>query len=116
MSSKNWFKFIVILGVCIILIGLLATISDKLLHDVVENVEVSFSVSEQEQFTKTKDLVINIPEPCSEGTVTVVDNDGVEHFQYGGRISIRNDGLDGDPIKIYVYISSEDPAHAEAEQ
>ena len=44
---------------------------------------------------------ITIPEPCRTGTVTVYAQDQVI-YQYGGEISIRNDGQNGEEIEIVV--------------
>lgn len=46
-------------------------------------------------------LEITIPEPCRTGTVTVYAQDQVI-YQYGGEISIRNDGQNGEEIEIVV--------------
>ena len=46
-------------------------------------------------------LEITIPEPCRTGTVTVYAQDQII-YQYGGEISIRNDGKNGEEIEIVV--------------
>ena len=54
-----------------------------------------------EQEEPLEPLEITIPEPCRTGTVTVYAQDQVI-YQYGGEISIRNDGQNGKEIEIVV--------------
>ena len=56
---------------------------------------------EIEQEEPPEPLEITIPEPCRTGTVTVYAQDQVI-YQYGGEISIRNDGQNGEEIEIVV--------------
>lgn len=56
---------------------------------------------EIEQEEPPKPLEITIPEPCRTGTVTVYAQDQII-YQYGGEISIRNDGQNGEEIEIVV--------------
>lgn len=56
---------------------------------------------EIEQEEPPEPLEITIPEPCTTGTVTVYAQDQVI-YQYGGEISIRNDGQNGEEIEIVV--------------
>lgn len=56
---------------------------------------------EIEQEEPPEPLEITIPEPCRIGTVTVYTQDQVI-YQYGGEISIRNDGQNGEEIEIVV--------------
>lgn len=56
---------------------------------------------EIEQEEPPEPLEITIPEPCTTGTVTVYAQDQVI-YQYGGEISIRNDGQNGEKIEIVV--------------
>lgn len=56
---------------------------------------------EIEQEEPPEPLEITIPEPCRIGTVTVYAQDQVI-YQYGGEISIRNDGQNGEEIEIVV--------------
>lgn len=56
---------------------------------------------EIEQEEPPEPLEITIPEPCTTGTVTVYAQDQVI-YQYGGEISIRNDGKNGEEIEIVV--------------
>lgn len=57
--------------------------------------------TEIEQEEPPEPLEITIPEPCRIGTVTVYTQDQVI-YQYGGEISIRNDGQNGEEIEIVV--------------
>ena len=57
--------------------------------------------AEIEQEEPPEPLEITIPEPCRTGTVTVYAQDQVI-YQYGGEISIRNDGQNGEEIEIVV--------------
>lgn len=45
--------------------------------------------------------------PISEGYLTVFDYAGVTHFQYNGEILIENDGKNGQPIQISIYVPEE---------
>ena len=56
-----------------------------------------------QQNTKKKDLVLEIPEPCTYGRIIVYD-EHVETFSYSGEIHIINDGKDGEQIKIIVNV------------
>ena len=49
--------------------------------------------------------------PIPEGYLIVFDYAGVTHFQYEGEIIIENDGSNGEPINIQIYIPAEDPAY-----
>lgn len=49
--------------------------------------------------------------PISEGYLTVFDYAGVTHFQYEGEIIIENDGSNGEPINIQIYVPNEDPTY-----
>lgn len=57
--------------------------------------------NEIEQEEPSESLEITIPEPCRTGTVTVYAQDQII-YQYGGEISIRNDGQNGEEIEIVV--------------
>lgn len=56
---------------------------------------------EIEQEEPPAPLEITIPELCRTGTVTVYAQDQII-YQYGGEISIRNDGQNGEEIEIVV--------------
>lgn len=49
-------------------------------------------------------LVITTPDPATDGTLTVYDEDGGIYYQYFGEIEIRNDGKDGEHIDIVVQL------------
>ncbi len=55
----------------------------------------------QEQPQEAEPINITIPQPCKTGTVTVYAQ-GQVVYQYGGEISIRNDGKNGEEIEIVV--------------
>lgn len=57
--------------------------------------------NEIEQEEPPEPLEITIPELCRTGTVTVYAQDQII-YQYGGEISIRNDGQNGEEIEIVV--------------
>ena len=64
-----------------------------------------YGCAEQPQETEAVEvqpLVIDVPERNDNGTLTVYA-EGVEAFQYKGRIEIANDGRDGNDIEIFVY-------------
>lgn len=69
------------------------------------------AVEDYKQSQEPKDIVINTPNVCTYGYLTVFDYAGVTHFQYGGEIIIENDGSNGEPINIQIYIPNEDPAY-----
>lgn len=56
---------------------------------------------EQEQPQEAEPINITIPQPCKTGTVTVYAQRQVV-YQYGGEISIQNDGKNGEEIEIVV--------------
>ncbi len=48
-----------------------------------------------------RDIVIDIPEPCTRGTIEVYEDEELI-FGYAGEIDIVNDGRDSEPIRIIV--------------
>ena len=56
---------------------------------------------EREELPAPTPLEITPPKPCRTGTVTVYAKDQVV-YQYGGEISIRNDGKNGEEIEIVM--------------
>lgn len=71
---------------------------------VVPTLYLAGTQKEIEQEEPPEPLEITIPEPCRIGTVTVYAQDQVI-YQYGGEISIRNDGQNGEEIEIVVEYS-----------
>lgn len=57
--------------------------------------------SDQERMQEAEPINITIPKPCKTGIVTVYAQ-GQVIYQYGGEISIRNDGKNGEEIEIVV--------------
>lgn len=55
------------------------------------------AIMQQEQ---AEPLVIEIPEPATEGTIRVFDYDGCCIYAYYGKIKIENDGTDGKEIDV----------------
>lgn len=49
-------------------------------------------------------------------TLQLFDYARVTHFQYEGEIIIENDGSNGEPINIQIYIPNEDPSYKIGEQ
>lgn len=49
--------------------------------------------------------------PTSQGYLTVFDYQGVTHFQYEGEIIIENDGSNGEPINIQIYVPPSEPSY-----
>ena len=56
---------------------------------------------------ESDDIVIDVEEPCSEGYLTVFSDEGITYFQYNGEILIENDGKNGQPIQISIYVPEE---------
>lgn len=55
------------------------------------------AIMQQEQ---AEPLVIETPEPATEGTIRVFDYDGCCIYAYYGKIKIENDGTDGKEIDV----------------
>ena len=87
LQRKPWMRALAILmAVCLVAIPTLCLAGTK---------------KEIEQEEPPAPLEITIPEPCRIGTVTVYAQDQII-YQYGGEISIRNDGQNGEEIEIVV--------------
>lgn len=78
-----------------VLILLLCTITVPLMY-ASSTVEAE---PDQEQQLQSEPINITIPQPCKTGIVTVYAQ-GQVIYQYGGEISIRNDGKNGEEIEI----------------
>ena len=63
--------------------------------------EDGISKEAQEETQAAEPLVIEIPEPCTSGKVTVYSRDKLV-YEYSGEIMIRNDGKNGEEIEIQV--------------
>lgn len=88
--KKRWLKAVaLILILCIIAVPLLYASS------------ATEKAQEQELPQEAEPVNITIPQPCKIGTVTVYAQ-GQVIYQYGGEISIRNDGKNGEEIEIVV--------------
>lgn len=110
MKRRKWYEPIVVVGSIILVVGISTTVMNAYLDNVSEKAQKE-AVEEYRESQEAEDSVINVPEPCTEGYLTVFDSEGATHFQYSGSISIENDGKNGRPIEIYVYVSPEDPAY-----
>lgn len=87
LQRKPWMRALAILIVlCLLVVPTLCMIGTQ---------------NEIEQEEPPEPLEITIPEPCTTGTVTVYAQDQII-YQYGGEISIRNDGQNGEEIEIVV--------------
>lgn len=106
MKLPRWYKVSVGLRACL-LIGIAIVI----FLDCYSQWNQKEAVEDYEERQEAEAIVIDVPEPCTEGYLTVFDSEGAAHFQYSGSISIENDGKNGRPIEIYVYVSPEDPAY-----
>lgn len=106
MKLPRWYKVSVGLRACL-LIGIAIVI----FFDCYSQWNQKEAVEDYEERQEAEAIVIDVPEPCTEGYLTVFDSEGVAHFQYSGSISIENDGKNGRPIEIYVYVSPEDTAY-----
>ena len=109
MRRNSWVESIVRLGIIIVLIVILISIYGFI--EYCTQKASNQAVEEYKQCQEPEDLVINITQPCSEGYLTVFDYEGVTHFQYEGEIIIENDGSNGEPINIQIYIPNEDPSY-----
>lgn len=114
MRRNSWVDSIVRLGIIIILIGIMISIYEFIEYCTQE--AANQSVEEYKQCQEPEDLVINTTQPCAEGYLTVFDHEGVTHFQYEGEIIIENDGSNGEPINIQIYIPNKGPSYQLEEQ
>lgn len=86
-QRKPWMRALAILmALCLLVVPMLYLVGTQ---------------KEIEQEEPPEPLEIMIPEPCRTGTVTVYAQDQII-YQYGGEISIRNDGQNGEEIEIVV--------------
>ena len=110
MRNNIWYKLLVALGAFVIIVGTFISVYEYLDYSSEQATQEALEEYKQSQ-VDAEDLVIEIPEPYTEGYLTVFDSQGVTHFQYSGDISIENDEKNGRPIEIYVYVSEDDPAY-----
>ena len=83
-----------VLSIVIIAVGVLLLFFPLIPED-------GISKEAQEETQAAEPLVIEIPEPCTSGKVTVYSRDKLV-YEYSGEIMIRNDGKNGDEIVIQV--------------
>lgn len=69
-------------------------------------VVISALIGHQMMAKEPENLVINIPDPCTTGTLTV-ESESETLFEYAGTIEIINDGKDGKPISIMIHIKDD---------
>lgn len=63
--------------------------------------QIEYNDCSSESKMPVRNLVINIPEPCKQGSLTIGKNDDIL-YAYLGEIKIINDGNDGNPIEIFI--------------
>ena len=83
-----------VLSIVIIAVGILLLLLSPIQED-------GKSEEVQEEPRAAEPLVIEIPEPCTSGKVTVYSGDKLV-YEYSGEIMIRNDGKNGEEIEIQV--------------
>lgn len=69
-------------------------------------VMISALIGHQMMAKEPENLVINIPDQCKTGTLTV-ESESETLFEYAGEIEIINDGKDGKPISIMIHIEDD---------
>lgn len=69
----------------------------------------------QQEQEETKPLVIETPEPATEGSITIYTSDGAV-YGYFGEIDIKSDGKDGSEIDIELKGWLVGETHEEAER
>lgn len=109
MRRHSWVKSTSTFGIIIVLIVIMISIYGFI--EYCTQKAANQSVEEYKQCQEPEDLVINTTQPYAEGYLTVFDYAGVTHFQYEGEIIIENDGSNGEPINIQIYIPNEDPSY-----
>lgn len=109
MRRNKWVNSIATFGIVIILIGTMISIYGFI--EYTSQKAADQAVEEYKQSQQPEDIVINTPKSSPYGYITVFDYSGVTHFQYEGEIVIENDGSNGEPINIQIYVSDEDPAY-----
>ena len=114
MRRNSWVKSIVTFGIIIVLIGIMISIYGFLEYSTQKAADQA--VEEYKQSQEPQDLVIDTTQLGAEGYLTVFDYAGVTHFQYQGEVIIENDGSNGEPINIQIYIPNENPSYQLEEQ
>jgi len=109
MRRHDWVKSTFTFGIIIVLIGIMISIYGFIEYCTQKAADQA--VEEYKQSQEPHDLVISTQQPCAEGYLTVFDYAGVTHFQYEGEIIIENDGSNGEPINIQIYIPNEAPSY-----
>lgn len=61
---------------------------------------------EKKEYIDPKPIVVEIPEPCTEGRILVTKN-GRCIFEYKGEIEMINDGRNGEEIDVQVHMKEE---------
>lgn len=105
MRDSLWYKFIAFIGLVVIVAGVSLSVYMYLDYEADRAVEEGL-----EEYISTQvpdDIVIDVPEPCTEGHLTVFSDEGITYFQYSGDILIENDGKNGQPIQISIYVPEE---------
>lgn len=87
-----------VLSVAILAIGLLVIIAVPTVQNRGEDVQEE---NNEETVEDPKPLVIEIPEKCTTGIVTVCSGDQ-KLYEYSGKIIIGNDGSNGEPVEVMI--------------
>lgn len=87
-----------VLSVTILAIGLLVIIAVPTVQNRGEDVREENS---EETVEDPKPLVIEIPEKCTTGIVTVCSGDQ-KLYEYSGKIVVGNDGSNGEPVEVTI--------------
>ena len=86
-----------VLSVLILVIGLICIVI-PLVPDEQEDAAVEDNT---ETVEAPEPLVIEIPEKCTMGIVTVYSGDQ-KLYEYSGKIVVRNDGSNGEPVEVTI--------------
>lgn len=87
-----------VLSVAILAIGLLVIIAVPTAQNREEDVREE---NNEEIVEDPKPLVIEIPEKCTTGIVTVCSGDQ-KLYEYSGKIVVGNDGSNGEPVEVTI--------------
>lgn len=96
--GENGMKHLIVISMCIMCCLCTACVGTmQTAHEDKEKIEESNGNSKPV-------IYITNPKKSEQGSITVVDEDGNKLFSYYGNIDIKNDGRDGNDIKIYAEI------------
>lgn len=81
-------------------------IEGALLIGVAVSVCVLASCTDKKEHVDPKPIVVETPDPCTEGRI-LVTKDGRCIFEYKGEIEMINDGRNGEEIDVQVHMRQE---------